>query len=157
MNKPIVNFVSRQIAEAFVPGTGGFAHLISISDPDVTPQLAQGWAGVLPLRFHDLDPANYPGTKFPHAVLPSVEHCAQVLEFGRACLARGENVLVHCEAGVSRSGATALALEALGFDLNNRTRADCANLPMVRLFEQLLDHTIEIPKARFSGSIALWG
>lgn len=154
---PIVNFVSRQIAEAFDPGTGGFTHLISVSDPDVEPCLRSGWTAVLPLRFHDLNPGDFPDAKFPYAVLPTAAHCAQILEFAQACLLRGESVLVHCEAGVSRSGAVALALESLGFELFNRKRANCANSLMVQLFNGMLVKPITVPEDRFSeGGIALW-
>lgn len=154
---PIVNFVSRQQAEAFVPGARDFYSLISIADPDVRPALRQGWKQRLELRFHDLEggPEDYE-YRMPYAVFPAQEHCDLILDFGRAALARGENVLVHCEAGVSRSGAAALALEALGFELFNRDRASCANLSMLKLFGNKLGREIIRPEPKFSGSVALW-
>lgn len=153
----LVNFVSRQQAEAFTPGNGGFFCLISIADPDVRPTLRPGWRQRLELRFHDLEggPEDYE-YRMPYAVFPAQDHCDRILDFGRSALTRGENVLVHCEAGVSRSGAAALALEALGFELPNRDRANCANLSMLKLFGNKLGREIVRPSPKFSGSIALW-
>lgn len=42
---------------------------------------------------------------------PELEHAAMILAFGRA-LPDGARLLIHCEQGVSRSGAAALALLA---------------------------------------------
>jgi predicted protein tyrosine phosphatase len=155
---PTVNFVSRQIAEAFMPGTGGFRHLISIADPDVSPELRPGWQGVLPLRFHDLNAKESYASKRPYAVYPDESACQQIIAFACDCLDRGENVLVHCEAGVSRSAAAALALEALGFELWNRQRANFANVYMLELFSNLLGVRLQAPACQTKGGIVLpWG
>lgn len=140
-----------------MPGTGGFCRLISIADPDVRPALRPGWKQQLDLRFNDLEggPGDYE-YRMPYAVFPEQAHCDLILDFGRSALACGENVLVHCEAGVSRSGAAALALEALGFELFNRDRASCANLSMLKLFGARLGREITRPEPKFSGLIALW-
>lgn len=149
---PLVNFVSRQMAEAFEPGKGGFRHLISISDPEITPRLKPGWENVLSLRFHDLD-GRYVKPQ-SRGLPPTLEHCDQILRFAEGILPLAGNVLVHCEAGVSRSAATALALEAMGFGLSNRERASGANLYMVEMFGEILGRKIAVPEHQ--GTALLW-
>lgn len=148
---PLVNFVSRQAAEVFSPGRGGFRHLISISDPEIAPVLNPGWDGVLRLRFHDLDELPV-GRSF--ARLPEEGDCSLILAFGKETLKAGVNLLVHCEAGASRSAAAALALEAVGFELPNRSRAYAANRRMVELFSRLLGQEIVVPE---EPARSLWG
>ena len=53
--------------------------------------------------------ADVESTDLPGA--PTAEHAAEILAFGRA-LPDGARLLIHCAAGVSRSGAVALALLA---------------------------------------------
>lgn len=151
-----VNFVSRQIAERFEPGRNGFGRLISIADPGVEPALIPGWAAVLPLRFSDILRMDGSARHPKYKEGPSQEHCEMILSFGREALSKGESVLIHCEAGVSRSGAAALALEALGFGLENRGRACEANMAMLEMFSELLGRKIERPEPMTRGGIILW-
>lgn len=68
-------------------------------------KLPKGFVDVLRLQFQDYDGAR----KHPEgAVLFTPTQAAQLARFARKH--RGKNVLVHCAAGLSRSGAVAEAL-----------------------------------------------
>jgi predicted protein tyrosine phosphatase len=90
----------------------GVTHVLSILDPDWPDPDA--FADFSPhrreaLRFHDvIAPVN------PITVVPSAEHVARLLEFGREVTAAGRDthLLIHCHAGISRSTASAALLLA---------------------------------------------
>jgi predicted protein tyrosine phosphatase len=82
-------------------------------------RLPKGFVDVLRLQFQDYDPIGptnpdgsillSEGRKCPlNAVLMSKSQAAQVARFARKH--RGRNILVHCAAGISRSGAVVDAL-----------------------------------------------
>jgi predicted protein tyrosine phosphatase len=82
----------------------GATHVLSLLDPGKKPFLhpntdRQNW---LLLHFEDNLEENEPNS-------PTREHVKQILEWGKH-LPDDAVVLVHCEAGVSRSTAAALAL-----------------------------------------------
>lgn len=82
----------------------GATHVLSLLDPGKKPFLhpntdRRNW---LLLHFEDNLDENEPNS-------PTREHVAQILEWGSR-LPSDAVVLVHCEAGVSRSTAAALAL-----------------------------------------------
>ena len=73
--------------------------VISISDPDQVVSNLEGWGDVLELKFCDLvSPACGLPIFTGRDALKTVEFLEQT-----SC----QNLLVHCEAGVSRSGAVA--------------------------------------------------
>ena len=79
-------------------------HVLSILDPDYPVPEAFGQYGEherLELRFNDIiDPT-------PGMILPTPEHVAAVLAFGRSLSADPEaKLIVHCHAGISRSTAS---------------------------------------------------
>jgi predicted protein tyrosine phosphatase len=83
----------------------GVTHVLSILGPDWPDPTA--FAGFAPhrrltLRFHDIiEPT-------PQLILPSQGDVERLLEFGRELGASpGSHLLVHCQAGVSRSTAAA--------------------------------------------------
>jgi predicted protein tyrosine phosphatase len=90
----------------------GVTHVLSILDPnwpdpdafaDFPPHRREA------LRFHDvIAPVS------PITVVPSAEHVARLLEFGREVTAAGRDthLLIHCHAGISRSTASAALLLA---------------------------------------------
>jgi predicted protein tyrosine phosphatase len=83
----------------------GATHVLSILDPEFPVPEAFGQYGEharLELRFHDIiDPA-------PGMILPSPEHVAAILAFGRSLAAEPQpgRPIVHCHAGISRSTAS---------------------------------------------------
>ena len=95
-----------------LPGDPATA-VLSITDPDVEAPLAEGFAGVLRLSFHDVDDDALdlgPPLALPPDVVPMDAHQAQRLVAWTDALAREESgyrVVAHCHAGVSRSTAIA--------------------------------------------------
>jgi predicted protein tyrosine phosphatase len=94
--------------------------VVSITEPGRQARLPKGWADVLRLTFQDYDPTPpmspagvilAEGRKIPAtAVLFTSTQAAQLSRFARKH--RDKNILVHCAAGISRSGAVAEALLA---------------------------------------------
>ena len=79
-------------------------HVLSILDPDYPVPEAFGQYGEhqrLELRFNDIiDPT-------PGMILPSPEHVAAILAFGRSLASETPaRLIVHCHAGISRSTAS---------------------------------------------------
>jgi predicted protein tyrosine phosphatase len=78
-------------------------HIISIGAPgDPTPAGFELCANGIRLEFHD-DTGE---------IGPQRWHVEQVIDFGRQVAHEGGRLLVHCEAGISRSSAAALTLFA---------------------------------------------
>jgi predicted protein tyrosine phosphatase len=86
--------------------------LISIRDPDkrkVQIPRQPGLRDVLQLSFHDAEPAG--NFKLPENImLMTEEHAGQVWSFVKKWEQEVGTVVVHCEAGMSRSPAVAAAL-----------------------------------------------
>jgi len=90
----------------------GVTHVLSILDPDwPDPEAFNDFPPHRreALRFHDVI-----GPVSATAILPTVRHVAQLLEFGREVMAAGPetHLLIHCHAGISRSTASAALLLA---------------------------------------------
>jgi len=93
----------------------GVTHVLSILDP--------GWPD--PIAFLDFPPHRREALRFHDVIapvssatiLPSEEHVAQLLEFGREVVAAGPDahLLIHCHAGISRSTASAALLLAQAY------------------------------------------
>ena len=93
--------------------------LISIRDPDkspVRPRRPAGLLDVLFLAFHDAEPIE--GLRLPAGVrLMQPLDAVRIWQFARQYRDRIGTIVCHCEQGMSRSPAVALALaEALGGD-----------------------------------------
>lgn len=116
-------------------------HLVSLLDPARTmwkPSAipAENW---LWLKFQDQEkPGDFQA--------PTREHAQHILAWGRQ-LPHDARVVVHCEAGISRSTASALALkvQAHGGIAGARAWIDherphaCPNMLLAEFFDQLLD------------------
>ncbi len=86
---------------------------ISITEPNrpEKARLPKGFAAILRLEFQDYDQSFADGTPRKHpagAVFMSKTQAARIARFARKH--RGQNILVHCAAGISRSGAVVEAL-----------------------------------------------
>lgn len=103
-------FVSREAAQRFQSPEPWAA--ISITDPGSAPaQMAcPKCQAVLRLSFSDVD-----HSEGDYTVLFSSAVAREILDFVEAWAPRVRTLLIHCEAGVSRSCATAAALARLRF------------------------------------------
>lgn len=107
-----VRFTSREGAEDAKPDL--CTAVISISDPGSRPvDLKAGWYKVLRVQFHDIDMCKAYGAHLRADILKRyspamVEHAETIAHFVHRMKADGvESIMVHCEAGISRSAAVA--------------------------------------------------
>jgi predicted protein tyrosine phosphatase len=100
---------------------GDFSHSLSLLDPE------RGYAGLpLPrsvkhselLMFHDLDDIEAQHKQFKNYNPPVKEHIKVIIDMFRHMRARrGSGIVVHCEAGISRStAASIIGLCTLGIE-----------------------------------------
>ena len=118
---PAIDIVNRKTArellrQAALHGpTKHVPHLISISDPEDGPprEVTEHTGRTLILRFDD--------HSVPHsgAVLPTRQDVYEIVKFG-AKVNAGEYLMCHCNAGISRSSAAALAVIASKFTPNGQ-------------------------------------
>ena len=95
--------LSREDAERYEPS--GKEICISISDPDAPPaEVSSRFAAVLRLNFNDVTERGEPSD-----ILFAEDHAREIREFLDSW-PTAERVMVHCNAGVSRSPGVALGL-----------------------------------------------
>ena len=95
--------LSREEAELYEPR--GKEICISISDPDASPaRVSSRFAAVLRLNFDDVIERGEPSD-----ILFAEDHAREIRKFLDAW-PKAERVMVHCNAGVSRSPGVALGL-----------------------------------------------
>jgi len=95
--------LSREEAELYEPR--GKEICISISDPDASPaRVSPRFAAVLRLNFNDVIERGEPSD-----ILFAEDHAREIRKFLDAW-PKAERVMVHCNAGVSRSPGVALGL-----------------------------------------------
>jgi predicted protein tyrosine phosphatase len=95
--------LSREEAELYEPR--GKEICISISDPDASPaRVSSRFAAVLRLNFNDVTERGEPSD-----ILFAEDHAREISKFLDAW-PKAERVMVHCNAGVSRSPGVALGL-----------------------------------------------
>jgi predicted protein tyrosine phosphatase len=95
-----VQFMPQAQAEKVVPRMD--TALISITGPASEAQLKHGWTHLKRLEFHDADEVEFEG-----CLLFDAEIARDLISFLDALPETVEHVIVHCHAGISRSGAVA--------------------------------------------------
>jgi predicted protein tyrosine phosphatase len=99
-----INICSRSQVQMLLPSEDSI--LISITDPGkVHPRISKGWR-FLRLKFHDLDQARNEEDR-----LISKKDATLILEFIKVTIPK--EIIINCEAGISRSGGVAVALEEI--------------------------------------------
>ncbi len=126
-------------------------HLISLTDPGTPAPVVPGLEHKqhLKLTFHDIDVPR------PDSIAPQKEHIEQIIAFATDW-DRQHPLLVHCHAGVSRSTAAAIIVQALTAEGRERdvahllrARAPHANpnRRMIALADELLDRNGQLIEA----------
>lgn len=98
--------------------------LIQITDPGTeAPPTAREYADKFQFRFHDAEDQNGAG-EFPFVptLLISDAQAKQIVKILQDALANDFNVVVHCHAGLCRSGAVAEVGVMMGFKDTGRIR-----------------------------------
>lgn len=108
--------MSRARAARLIPNAS--CALVSISTParsyDVSPR-GKGWAGVLRLEFHDVANEVPPDDWLDTYVRFTSAHAGRVCVFAHGAISAGiEDLVIHCDAGLSRSVAIAESLRRAG-------------------------------------------
>lgn len=96
-----VVFVNERAAESMAPTPG--CAMISINCPGHETTLKDGWDRVLRLQFHDVDR----DMSSEGLTLFNKEHARQIIDFVDEIKDACHLLVVHCSAGISRSGAIA--------------------------------------------------
>ncbi len=83
--------------------------IISITDPGRQASLKPGWADMLRLQFNDVDPEYLEGLgdDAKGKVLFNEQHAKKIVNWVNKNKGQLYGVIVHCWAGISRSGAVA--------------------------------------------------
>lgn len=100
--------------------------------------------GVLRLSFPDAETAS---EQYPESALFSAEHAEAIWSFVLEHRERIERIIVHCDAGMSRSPAVAAAL-LRAFDVDDSTLFGGRYRPNMRVYRMLLEsHASRAPSS----------
>jgi predicted protein tyrosine phosphatase len=140
-----IDFVSQSAAE-LLPGRPlqTSVAVISISTPGTWEPILADFEHVLKLEFHDVEDYAEPWVVFDRA------HAKLVVDFTAMLQAKDEpvDVVVHCKAGISRSAAVALYVEAVSQCAFPRRRfAGFANRLVTRTLEAASGKAVPVPRA----------
>jgi predicted protein tyrosine phosphatase len=119
----IINISYAQAQSGDYPHPGDSV-LIQITDPGTpAPTTAHKYLAKHHFQFHDADDNNGAG-EFPYVpkVLIKDEQAKQIVEILRNAIDNDTNVVVHCHAGICRSGAVCEVGVMMGFDDPERVR-----------------------------------
>jgi predicted protein tyrosine phosphatase len=113
----ILEHLSREKAEAYRDEHRLYA-MISITDPDYPEANLQNdpnCVAVLRLAFHDFSEGpeellRLAPDEIDHFVPPEPHHAREIVRFYRAVAPQIQKLVIHCEAGVSRSAAVGAAI-----------------------------------------------
>ena len=134
----IQNIPLRWVAEGHYPDPGANSMLIQIVDPAGTfPVPATQFAEVHQFEFLDHEDSD----DFAEEFKITDEQAAELVALLRHALDQGMNVIVHCVAGVCRSGAVCEVGVMMGFDDTGAYRAP--NLMVKNLMMRSLGWTYD--------------
>ena len=94
-----ISFMSQDKAETIIPDPN--TALISIIGTDGWRKLKPGWEQILKLTFDDIE------EKTEDYILFNKQHALAILDFIQKLPPEIDHIIIHCWAGVSRSGAVA--------------------------------------------------
>ena len=135
-----------------------FSYVVSLPDPgtenDPLP-LPPSAKKVLQLRFHDVDDIEMFAPQYRKCRAPQPEHIMKIIQFFNEIAAEESGngdqfaILVHCEAGLSRSSASSIiGLTCLGYDAETAFEVVCnanprsvPNRRMLRLADAIFQNT----------------
>ena len=129
---------SRQALEAAAPHEVPHIVISITSSPDDVARLRRNAAclGVLRLAFPDVEVAS---ELHPENALFSREHAERLWSFVKEHRAKVERIIVHCDAGKSRSPAVAAALARV-LDGDDASYFGGRYTPNMRVYRTLLEH-----------------
>jgi predicted protein tyrosine phosphatase len=113
----LLEHLSRERAEAY-RDRRPYA-MISLTDPGAALARLQddpNRLGLLTLQFHDIShtPEEFASLvrrpERDHYILPTADHARQIVRFVREMAPRVEKIVIHCEAGISRSAGVGAAI-----------------------------------------------
>jgi len=134
----ITNVPLRWIAEGHYPNPGSNSMLIQIVDPAMEfPVPATPFREIHQFEFLDLEDSD----DFAEEFKITDEQAAELVALLQHALNQGMNVIVHCVAGVCRSGAVCEVGVMMGFDDAGAYRAP--NLMVKRLMMRCLGWTYD--------------
>ena len=135
-------------------------HLLSLEDPHIAKTTPSWFRGIhVQLQFHDVE--SLADALAWGAVAPTRSDVAEILKFGKECLATSRrqpvHLLVHCQVGASRSPAAGFALVAQAFGRGRSREAlkqllqlrpvAAPNVLIVRFADELLGRRGELLRA----------
>lgn len=127
-----IHILSQYDAEGFVPAARTYCICIGVADRETAdPRLSRyELCNTQEYKFDD----TYPGdrVRFDRDIIFNPEIAREIIEDFNRDYQRGDNLLVHCAAGVSRSPAVGLALNTI-FHLDWRQQ-----IPLLKRFQDLI-------------------
>lgn len=103
---------------------GDNAMLIQITDPAYYPPIPkQDFKVVIAFEFLDAEDEDIEKYGYPEEALISDSQAANIVALLNTALQSNMNVLVHCHAGICRSGAVVEVASMMGFTPTDRFRA----------------------------------
>lgn len=122
---PLIENVSMEdVRKGTHTDMGENAMLIQITDPAYYPPIPkQDFRIITQFEFLDAEDEDIEKYGYPEEALISDEQAANIVGFLQLAMERDMNVIVHCHAGVCRSGAVVEVASMMGFTPTDRFRA----------------------------------
>ena len=104
-----------------------------VSCYDNHPQLQEGYIDYLKLKFYDMD--------FATPIWPGItsDDAEKILDFAEEYKNKVDLIVVHCNAGISRSSGAAAALSLIYNGDDNWIFKDLRYMPNMRVYRKILE------------------